>query len=49
MWQVVPTEMSPNHPFRSDFFPRKFRYKRDAIRLLAEMLRHGCKGRIEQC
>ena len=41
MWQVEIVRLPAVHDFRDGFFPRKFRYKRDAEELAREVAEKG--------
>jgi hypothetical protein len=48
MWLVVLDKEPVLSDFRSDYFPRKLRYKADALELVAEVERKGGKAHIER-
>lgn len=48
MWQVVLDEKTVLNDFRADFFPRKYRYKRDALKLVKEVEQKGGKAHVEK-
>ena len=41
MYQVVLTKRPTIDDFRSDYFPRKCRYKKDAVALVVEVVTKG--------
>lgn len=48
MWVVVLDKEPRLNDFRSDFFPRKVRYKKDAERLVDEVKRKGGEAHVER-
>ncbi len=49
MWVVKLTKPLPlANPFRANFFPREFHYKKDAQALVKEVEREGGKATVEK-
>jgi hypothetical protein len=47
-WQVILIRPPRINDFGSDFFPRKFAYKRDAQQLKEEVKHKGGEARVER-
>ncbi len=48
MWIVILTKPPVINDFRSDYFPRSFNYKKDALALVVEVERKGGKAIVER-
>jgi hypothetical protein len=48
MWTVRLIEAPKLYIYRSDYFPRTMRYKKDALKLLEEVKRQGGKAILEK-
>lgn len=50
MWIVTLTKEVPlvNNDFRADFFPRKYRFKFDALKLVKEVRAKGGDAKMEK-
>ncbi len=46
MWTVVILEKPKQNDFRPDFFPRRVRYKKQALELVKEVEQKGGKAQI---
>jgi hypothetical protein len=48
MWQVVLIKGNVSHIWGKDYFPRKMRYKADALKLQAKVRQQGADAKVER-
>jgi len=48
MWIVTLIKKPVKDDFRTDYFPRKFHYQEDAIKLANEVAKKGGEARVER-